>query len=112
MKLLKEYGCRETILVQPEKRSKKKTDRRDANALGEILWVNRERFLAGKRVQGIRHVHEPSELVAENRRITAVRVRPGQFHTRIINKIKHILRKHNLEQECPAKGIQTQAAVQ
>ena len=41
LKLLKEYGCRETILVQPEKRSKKKTDRRDANALGEILWVNR-----------------------------------------------------------------------
>ncbi len=112
LKVLKEYGCRETILVQPEKRSKKKTDRRDANALGEILWVNRERFLAGKRVQGIRHVHEPSELVAENRRITAVRVRLGQFHTRIINKIKHILRKHNLEQECPTKGIQTQAAVQ
>ena len=34
LKLLEEYGCRETILVQPEKRSKKKTDRRDANALG------------------------------------------------------------------------------
>ena len=112
LKLLKEYGCRETILVQPEKRSKKKTDRRDANVLGEILWVNRERFLAGKRVQGIRRVHEPSERVAENRQITALRVRLGQFHTRIINKIKHILRKHNLEQECPTKGIQTQAAVQ
>ena len=34
LKLLKEYGCRETILIQPEKRSKKKTDRRDANAAG------------------------------------------------------------------------------
>ena len=30
LKLLAEYGCRETILIQPEKRSKKKTDRRDA----------------------------------------------------------------------------------
>jgi hypothetical protein len=30
LKLLTEYGCRETILIQPEKRSKKKTDRRDA----------------------------------------------------------------------------------
>jgi transposase len=111
LKLLKEYGCREVILVQPEKRAKKKTDRRDANALGEILWVNRERFLTGKRVQGIRRVHESSELVAENRQITAIRVRLGQFHTRIINKIKHLLRKHNLEQECPTKGLQTQAAV-
>ena len=36
---------------------KKKTDRRDANALGEILWVNRQRLLAGKKVQGIRRVH-------------------------------------------------------
>ena len=107
LKLLKEYGCRETILVQPEKRSKKKTDRRDANALGEILWVNRERLLAGKRVQGIRRVHPPSELAAENRQITAVRKRLGQFRTRIINKIKHILRKHNLQQECPTKGIDT-----
>ncbi len=33
LKLLAEYGCRETILIQPEKRSKKKTDRRDAYAL-------------------------------------------------------------------------------
>jgi hypothetical protein len=56
LKLLAEYGCCQTILIQPEKRSKKKTDRRDANALGELLWVNRQRLLAGKRVQGIRRV--------------------------------------------------------
>ena len=30
LKLLAGHGCRETILIQPEKRSKKKTDRRDA----------------------------------------------------------------------------------
>jgi hypothetical protein len=35
LKLLAEYSCRETILIQPEKRSRKKTDRRDAYALGE-----------------------------------------------------------------------------
>ena len=51
LKLLAEYGCRETVVIQPEKRSKKKTDRRDANALGELLWVNRHRLLAGKKVQ-------------------------------------------------------------
>ena len=27
--LLKEYGCREVVLIQPEKRSRKKTDQRD-----------------------------------------------------------------------------------
>ena len=112
LKMLQEHGCRETILIQPEKQSKKKTDRRDANALGEILWVNRERLLAGKRVQGVRRVHPPSELAAENRQITAVRKRQGKLRTRIINRIQGILNKHNLRQECPTKGIQTLGAVQ
>ena len=107
LKLLAEYGCREIILVQPEKRSKKKTDRRDANELGEILWVNRERLLAGKKVQGVRRVHLPSRQDAEDRQITWVRKRLGEQRTRTINKIKHILRKHNLEQECPTKGLDT-----
>jgi transposase len=107
LKLLTEYGCRQTILVQPEKRSKRKTDRRDANELGEILWVNRERLLTGKKVHGIRCVHVPSEQNAQDRQITALRMRLGRLRTRTINKIKHILRKHNLEQECPTKGIGT-----
>lgn len=105
--LLKEYGCRETMLVQPEKRSKKKTDRRDANKLREILWVNRERLLAGKKVQGLRRVHPPSQQCAEDRQVTWMRKRLGVLRTRTINKIKHILRKHNREQECPTKGIDT-----
>lgn len=107
LKLLKEYGCHETILIQPEKRSKKKTDHRDANTLGEILWVNRERLLAGKKVQGIRRVQLPSVQDAEDRQITWMRKRLGACRTRTINKIRHILRKHNLEQECPTKGIDT-----
>jgi len=107
LKLLVEYGCSETIVMQPEKRSKKKTDRRDANALGELLWVNRQRLLAGRMVQGIRRVQWPSPGDAEDRQITALRKRLGQLRTRTINKIKHILRKHNLEQECPTKGLDT-----
>ncbi len=93
LKLLVEYGCRQTILIQPEKRSKKKTDRRDANSLGEILWVNRNRLLAGKKVQGIRRVQPPCERDAEDRQITALRKRLGQLRTRTINKIKHLLRR-------------------
>jgi len=107
LKLLKEYGCRQTILVQPEKRSKRKTDRRNASELGKILWVNRERLLAGKKVQGIRCVHLPSEQNAQDRQVTAMRTRLGRIRTRTINKIKHILHKHNLGQECPMKGIDT-----
>jgi transposase len=107
LKLLAEYGCRESLVIQPTKRSKKKTDRRDANALGEILWVNRQRLLAGQRVQGLRRVLPPSEHDAENRQLTALRQRLGQLRTRTINKVKHLLRKHNLEQEQPAKGIDT-----
>ena len=56
IEMFNEYGCGELILIQPEKRSKKKTDRRDANSLGEILWVNRRRLLEGRSVQGVRRV--------------------------------------------------------
>ena len=107
LKLLAEYGCRETVLVQPEKQSKKKTDRRDANALGELLWVNRQRLLAGLRVQGVRRVVLPDEAGAEDRQLTEFRKRLGQSRTRTINRVKHVLRKHNLEQECPTKGLDT-----
>jgi transposase len=104
---LDEYGCREVLVIQPEKRSKKKTDRRDANALGELLWVNRERLLAGKRVQGVRRICPPTEGEAEDRQLTELRKRLGQLRTRSLNGVKHLLRKHNREQECPTKGIDT-----
>ena len=47
LQMLALYGCRETLLIQPEKRSRKKTDRRDASALSNILWVNRHRVPGG-----------------------------------------------------------------
>jgi transposase len=110
LKLLAEYGCREIVLVQPEKRSKNKTDRRDANALGELLWTNRQRLLAGKKVQNVRRIVPPSERDAEDRQLTALRQRLGGLRTRTINKVQHLLLKHNLQQECPTKGLKTQAA--
>jgi transposase len=107
VRLLGEYGCRKVILIQPEKRSKRKTDRRDANALAELLWVNRQRLLSGKRVQGVRQVEWPTEQDAADRQLTVLRHRLGQLRTRTINRIKHLLRKHNIEQECPTKGLDT-----
>ena len=61
LEMLKGYGCRETVLIQPEKRSRKKTDRRDASALSQLLWVNRQRVLGGKRVQGLKRIILPSQ---------------------------------------------------
>ncbi len=107
LKELAEYDCRETILIQPEKRSKKKTDRRDANALGELLSVNRQRLLAGKKVHGIRRVQPAGPKDVADRQITVLRQRLGQLRTRTINRIKHLLRKHNLEQDCPTKELDT-----
>jgi hypothetical protein len=84
LKLLAEYGCRETVLVQPEKRTKNKTDRRDAKALGELLRTNRQRLLAGKKVQDVRRIVPPAVRDAEDRQLTAVRQRLGRLRTRTI----------------------------
>ncbi len=110
LKLLAEYGCKEIVLIQPEKRTKNKTDRRDANTLGELLWTNRQRLLAGKNVQNVRRVVPPSPRDAEDRQLTALRHRMARLRTRTINRVQHLLLKHNLQQECPTKGVQTQAA--
>ncbi len=107
IRMLQEYGCRQIILIQPEKRSKRKTDRRDAGALAELLWVNRHRLLSGKRVQGVRRVEWPTDQEADDRQLTVLRQRLGQLRTRTINRVKHLVRKHNVEQECPTKGLDT-----
>lgn len=107
---LPKWGCKEVILVQPEERQRQKTDRRDANRLGELLWINRDRLLSGQRIQGIRRVYIPTQDERNDRMLTAHRRHVGAELTRVINAIRHILRRHNLEQDCPTKGIQTQTA--
>jgi transposase len=112
LEMLKEYGCRETVLIQPEKRSRKKTDRRDASALSQLLWVSRQRVLGGKRVQGLKRIILPSQEEQDNRQLTSWRQRTAALRTRTINKVQHILLKHNLQQECPTKGMKTKKARQ
>jgi hypothetical protein len=41
---LRAWNCREIVLIHPEKPSRKKTDRRDARKLADLLWLNRERL--------------------------------------------------------------------
>ncbi len=110
LKLLPEYGCRETIVMQPEERSRHKTDRRDASQLSEVLWVNRDRLLKGLPVRGLRRIQIPGPQDQADRWLTSLRHNAGRELTRAINRIKAVLRRHNLEQECPTKGIHTRAA--
>lgn len=104
--------CRHVLLVQPEKRGKQKTDRRDADQLGQILWVNRQRLLAGKRVQNVRQVQLATADEAMDRQLTSFSRRSKQRRTRVINKVWRILHKHNLQHDLPTKGLQTKKARQ
>jgi transposase len=100
------------VVIQPEKSSKRKTDRRDANKLGEILWVNRRRLLAGKPIQDVRRVLPATAEEAADRQLTALRRRTVSRRTRVINKAWRIVHKHNLQHERPTKGLQTKRARQ
>jgi transposase len=107
---MRELGVAEIVLVQPDRRSRQKTDRRDANQLGELLWTNRRRLHEGQRVQNVRRIAPPSAEVAADRQLTALRQRLGELRTRTLNKIQHLLLKHNLQQDCPAKSVDTKRA--
>jgi transposase len=112
MELLPKCGCRQTILIQPKEHGRRKTDRRDASHLSEILWINRERLLDGRRIQGVRRIVPPTPQERDDRRLTQVRRDAGAELTRTLNGVQYILRRLNLAQGCPTKGIQTKAARQ
>lgn len=90
--------------------SKHKTNRRDAARLSELLWLNRTRLLARLPVRGIRRVRIAAASEQQDRRVTTLRQQVQRELTRVTNRIKHLLRRHDLEQECPTKGIVTAAA--
>ena len=111
IRMLYDYRCHKVILIQPDDRKKRKTDRRDAAALSELLWVNRDRFLQGKPVRGLRQVDIASTTDQENRRLTTLRKNAGGAQTRIILQVKQILRRHNLQWEIPTKTFPTKPAI-
>ena len=106
---LGEWKCREIVLIHPEKPSKKKTDRRDARKLCDLLWLNRERLAAGELVHGLRRVYIVAQREREDRQLTALRKTLGQRRTQTLNRIQCILHRHNLMWEYPTKSFQTQA---
>ena len=111
IRMLNDYRCHKVIVIQPEQRKKQKTDRRDAAALSELLWVNRTRLLHGKPVRGLRQVDVASTTDQENRRLTTLRKEAKQAQTRIVNRIRHIIRCHNLQWDMPTKTFPTQRAI-
>ena len=111
IRMLNDYRCEKVILIQPEDRKKQKTDRRDAASLSELLWVNRHRLLQNKPVRGLRQVDISSPTDRENRRLTTLRKDAGRRRTAIINRIKFILRRHNLIWELPTKTFPTKPAI-
>jgi transposase len=111
IRMLQDYRCHKVILIQPDDRKQRKTDRRDASALSELLWVNRDRLLCGKPVRGLRRVEVASSTDQQNRRLTTLRKEAGQARTRLVNKVRHLLRRHNLQWQMPTKRLPTLAAL-
>src|SRR6476620_5364252 len=111
IRMLRDYRCHKVILIQPDDRKQRRTDRRGAAALSELLWVNRDRLLQGKPVRGLRQVDIASDTDQENRRLTTLRQEAGQARTRLVNRARHVLRRHNLQWQMPTKRLPTQAAI-
>jgi transposase len=107
IKRLKEFGCQRVIVITPPERVRQKTDRRDAAKLSQLLWLNRGRITAGEPLLDVSEVYQASEREQADRQLTRLRHRLGQRLTRVKNSIGHILRRYNLEQECPTKGLFT-----
>jgi len=105
--MLQEYGCREIVITQPDHRPKKKTDRRDASFLSNLLWINRQRLAGGRRAPGMRRIDPPTPSEVENRQLTAIRQVLTKKRTAVLNALHKVLRKHNLEQDRPTKLFQT-----
>jgi len=111
IRMLRDYRCHKVILIQPDERKIRKTDRRDAAALSELLWINRDRLMHGQPVRGLRQVDIASTTDQEDRRLTMMRKDAGRDLTRVINKVRQILRRHNLQWDMPTKTFPTVAAV-
>lgn len=95
------------VLVQPVDASRRKTDRRDAAKLADTLWLNRERLLLGLRVRGLRQVAIASKTQRVERQLTQRRRELGASRTRVINKIKNLLQRDNLQHDLPSENFKT-----
>jgi transposase len=111
IKMLKDFRCQKILLVQPEDSDKRKTDRRDAALLSELLWLYRDKIAAGQPIKKLRIVHQATALQNQQRRLTTLRKDARVQVGRAINRIKSVLRRHNLQHQSPTKTFPTIAAL-
>ena len=93
------------MVIQPTKRSRQKTDQRDAGELSHLLWVHRQQFLQESIRMDCGASEPPTPQQADDRQFTTLRARLTKKRTAVLNAIHKILRKHNLEQECPDQEL-------
>lgn len=111
IKRLEQWGCRRVYLIAAPPQIRQKTDRRDAARLSELLWGNRDRIVAGKRLVQVSEVYQPTAEEQSARQLTRLRHRLGKNLTKVKNAIRAVLRRHNIEQDCPTKGMFTQKSL-
>lgn len=111
IEMLKNFRCDRIVLVQPEDSSRRKTDKRDAAKLSEMLWTLRLRIEQGKPIDNLKIINIPSSIVIQQRRLTCLRKDAKAANTKAINKIKHLLRRHNLQHDMPTKSFPTKAGL-
>jgi transposase len=104
---LKKTQCSEIVVIQPDNSAMNKTDKRDANALGELLWNNRKRLQGGQRPNGIRRIFPADPTDAQVRQLANFRQHLVGQRTKIVNKIKGIINKHNMAQDAPTEIYST-----
>ncbi|HYT89576.1 MAG TPA: hypothetical protein VEL76_12790 [Gemmataceae bacterium] len=84
IRMLRDYRCHQVILIQPDDRKKRKTDRRDAAALSELLWVNPSACCTASPSATVRNAHQTNPHL------------PGP----ITGRAAHGCRERHLAKEC------------
>lgn len=111
IRMLQDYRCQQIILIQPHEGKQTFVNRRDADQLSELLWVYREHLLAGKQILSMRQVDISSTIESESQKLDRLRMQNIQARTETANRIKHLLRSHNLQWELPTSSFPSKAAI-
>ena len=111
LEMLKNFRCQRIVVVQPEDSDKRKTDRRDAAKLSELLWLYKDKIKNKEHIEKLKIVQTPSAVEQQLRRLTVLRKDARVQRTRAINKVRNILRKHNLQHDLPTKSFPSKAAL-
>ena len=104
---LKKMRCSEIVVIQPGNTAVNKTDKRDADALGALLWNNRKRLQGGQRPNGIRRIFPADPADAQVRQLANLRQHLIKQRTKTVNKVKGVINKHNMAQDAPTQDCTT-----